>query len=165
MEAEEIVLEATEAKSFISLENGAYPATITAIEPADGQYGPQVKFDFTLDNAKTEDGEPVVLWGWCSQKLNPRTKLFEWYTTVMGKAPVVGQAHKLSEMMGRKCRVVVEKEETDDGPRTRVTGVWGPAKNSGSADACSQCQADVSYFDADGTPFCDGHGPRGGGAQ
>jgi hypothetical protein len=72
--------------------------------------------------------------------------------------------------VGRRCSLLVMREESDEGTRCRVQDVLAPkmgkraapAPEPPAADAgtCSECPADVSYFTAQGVGYCDSHGPK-----
>ncbi len=143
------------------LESGTYPATVTSIEPDDGQYGAQLRFEFTVDGQRDENSNPITLLAWASQKLSPQSKLWAWWVALTGKPPEVGATHKSSTLIGKKCRLVIEEVETDNGPRSRVKAVWAPAAKAEVTANCKECGAEPQYFDADGAGYCDAHGPRG----
>ena len=146
-------IEVTAPKGGINIAAGAYDATVASVEPADGEYGQQVKFVFALDSEIGEDGEPIALWAWASSKLNPRTKLYKWATALMDSAPAIGARFDVSRLTGLPCRVLVNLEDSDDGPRARVVDVQG-------RPGCSQCGGDVEIYTRDGQPFCSAHAPR-----
>jgi hypothetical protein len=163
-----LTIEATEAKSLINLEPGTYSARVAAVEPADGGFGSQVKLSFAVDGETTDDGEPLVLWAWASQKLNPKTKLWRFVGAITGSAPVKGQPFDVESLIGAPCRLQVGEVQTDDGPRIRVTDVLPPAKRAAkpqeTAPGCTECFAELGsdgYFTPDGKPYCALHGPRG----
>jgi hypothetical protein len=161
-----LTIEATESKSLIALEAGTYPATVSGAEPADGSFGTQVKLTFAVDGETTDEGAPLELWAWASQKLNPRTKLWRWCSAIAGVAPVKGQPFDVETLVGQPCRLQVGEVQTDDGPRVRVTDVLAPSKrpaSNGSApeteDRCAECFGELAYYGADGKPYCASHGP------
>ena len=59
---------------------GEYPAIISAVEPAEGQYGPQLKFTFSL----TGRHQGKKLTGYCSQSFNIKSNLFKWTRAALG---------------------------------------------------------------------------------
>ena len=158
-------IEVTEAKSVIDIVAGVYQATVAKVEPADGTFGEQVKFTFGVDGQTTEDSEPVELWGWCSQKLNPKSKLWRWTKVLSGQEPVKGVAYEVEDLVGKRCSLLIVREETDEGVRCKVKDVLPPKKQTAAAppaDACSECLAPVSYYTADSVAFCESHGPKAG---
>src|SRR3989337_1893697 len=146
---------ATEAKSIIDIEAGVYPATVAKVEPADGSFGEQVRFTFAVDGLKSVDGDPLDLWAWSSQKLNPKSKLWRWAKAITGLEPVKGEVFELESLVGKPCGLLVVREENDEGVRCRVTEVLPPKKAAAAApgwqkptrrdgppeelDSCSQC--------------------------
>ena len=154
-------IEATEAKNAIDIEAGVYQATVTKVEPADGTFGEQVKFTFSVDGQMTDDGSPLELWGWASQKLNPKSKLWKWAKVLSGQEPIKGTVFDVEELTDKRCSLLVIREETDEGVRCKVKDVLVPKKTAApTSDTCSQCDRDVFVFDAQGVPLCADHAPK-----
>ncbi len=154
-------IEATEARNLIDIEAGIYAATVTGVEPAEGTFGEQIKFSFSVDGQTTEDGDPLELWGWASQKLNPKSKLWKWAKVLTGQEPVKGTVFDVEDLVGKRCSLLVIREETDEGVRCKVKDVLAPKKAAApTSDTCSECLDPVSYFTPEGGAFCDDHGPR-----
>jgi hypothetical protein len=127
----DLIITATEAASPIGdLDAGIYPATIIALEPVEGDFGAQVRFTLCLADEVDSEGNPLEVYAWSSWKLNPKTKLWLWIVSLTGRAPVVGQPYKLATLLGRDCRVSVERVLDKDGVtmRPRVAALLGPAR-------------------------------------
>ena len=159
-----LIIEATEARGVIDVEVAVYQATVMKVEPADGTFDEQVKFTFRLDEHRTEDGYPVELWGWVSQKLNPMSKLWRW-VVFLGAELDKGTAFDMEDLVGKSCSLLVIREETDKGVRCKVKDVLR-AKQKETAfniSACSRddCSQEPSYRDLQGYVWCDMHGPSG----
>ena len=155
-------IDATEAKSLIDIPTGSYPATVSKVEAADGQYGDQVKFYFDVLGQRTTDGEPLELWAWASQKLNPRTKLWRWTKVLTGQEPVKGNAYDLESLVGASCSLLVVRTEETEGVRCRVQDI-GPGRKAASApapDTCSQCSEPVAFYTPAGVALCEAHAPK-----
>jgi len=160
---EQITLTAQESASFVEIDPGAYPARVTDIIPEEGQYGPQLKFVFTLAGMQKDDGSPVEMWGWCSQKLTPQSKLWKW-SNAMGVPPSLGQNYSTSGYLNREVQVLVNLVDTEGGPRPRIVDIL-PAKKKGapavaeSAEVCCvpKCDGEVAKYDDEGNAFCQKH--------
>lgn len=77
-----------------------YPGTITGIEDTDGKYGEGYKLLIALDGEKTDT------WAFCSAKFSPKSKLYGWYSAVMGAAPDVGELVDVDNLIGKRVAVV-----------------------------------------------------------
>ena len=172
--ADDITITATEGGEFPDIEAGAYAADITDIQATDGQFGAQVKFVFTLTERKKDDGGPIEMWAWASQKLSPQSKLWRWIATVTGEKPVVDQAYRVTQLQGRPCQILVNIVDTEQGPRPRVVDVLGPKRPRPGATAAPSglaicvipnCGEKVHIYDDDGNGFCVKHMPAEVAAQ
>jgi hypothetical protein len=162
-------VEVTEPRAFINLEPGSYAATVKALEPAEGSFGSRVKFTFSLDDEKAGDGGAVELWAWASQKCNSRTKLFRWATVLLGSPPPIGRPLNLEALVGRPCNLLVDRVDTEDGPRCRIQNVLAPKAGrqahpmeEPAEERCVECFGPLTYYAADGQPYCSDHGPLDG---
>src|SRR5262245_13319506 len=101
--------------AWAELQPAAYRAEVTDIEdvgvselyPSDG---PRLKFTFSLLDEPDDEGQPITLFKWCSQKITTGAKpsnLWKW-AEALGAAPIVGQPFAVSQLIGRECQVVVE---------------------------------------------------------
>ena len=113
-------------KESSGLDAGYYPAQVNDIEDATGEFGPQLKFIFSIldtDNRpKTKDsGEPLEQWGWCSQKWGPRTKLMEWAKILLkAKCPGPGEPIDTDLLRGKRCDIELVEKEGPNGTHTRI---------------------------------------------
>jgi hypothetical protein len=55
-------------KQYVLMDEGTYLAEITELEQDKGDFGPQVKFTFTLLDVNEEDAQLI---GWCSATYSP----------------------------------------------------------------------------------------------
>ena len=87
---------------------GEYPATVTAITSTEGQFGPELQFDFTLaDTAQTR------IRAWAGATLSPKSKLGRWVQAILGKLP---RELDTDELIGKRCIVaVLNKVRSTDG--------------------------------------------------
>ena len=89
---------------------GDYEAEIEKIETnVDGQYGKMVRLFFSIDDKLI----PAV----ASQKLNAKTKLYEWITAITGKKLDVDDEFDINSLEGKKALVTVQTRKIldDDG--------------------------------------------------
>lgn len=61
------------------ISNGVYEAVVEKAEDSSSDYGPQVKFTFRYTHPNLRH---LTVPGWASKKLNPKTKLFKWVTSL-----------------------------------------------------------------------------------
>jgi hypothetical protein len=95
------------------LDTGIYRARVNSIEADEGQFGPQVKFEFEILDEPYADRTLV---GWCSAKFSVRTKLFKWTRGILGRRIQVDERFDSDKLVGRECRLSVTiKIRADDG--------------------------------------------------
>jgi hypothetical protein len=101
---------------------GKYPAKIASIEEADGQFGPQLKFEFELPPG--ENGEDRTLLGWASRKFSNKSKLYKWTQAAFGGGPI-DRAYTFNsgDLLGRPVYLNVVEEEGDNGPYNKITSL------------------------------------------
>ena len=121
---------------------GEYPCTIENVEREDGDYGPQAKFTFALDNM---DGK--TLHAWASAKYGSKTKLYSWVVAILGRVPDEFDA---DELIGQPCTLVVVTKTKDDGtPFNRVDSIL-PAR---AADNAAKLEQAAQLAKVDEVPF------------
>jgi hypothetical protein len=111
------------------IDAGYYNAVVEEITPETGQFGPQLKFKFRL----VDFDPPHYLLGWCSEKFNPKTKLWEWVraTTFGGKEiPEDYIELDLDEMINKPIRLNVTEETGEKGTYNKVVAVLPPPKTN-----------------------------------
>ncbi len=112
------------------LEPGYYPAQVRSIEEVTGDYGPQLKFTFSIldgDNKpKTrDDGQPLEQWAWCSAKWGSRTKLLQWANVLLKtKCPSQNQPLDTDLLLGKRCDIQLDAKESANGPTVRLVALW-----------------------------------------
>jgi hypothetical protein len=110
----------------VTMAPGYYPAQIKEIEVTTGEFGPQLKFIFSIldgDNKPVmrDSGTPEEQWAWCSQKWGPRTKLLEWGKVILkAKCPGPGEPIDTDLLIGKRCDIEIVEKETPNGTRTRI---------------------------------------------
>lgn len=92
------------------LDPGVYSAVVSEITEVEGQFGPQLQFQFVIldgDGAKT-DGQ---IRGWCSAKWGTKTKLLDWSRALLkSKCPAEKSPIDTDLLLGRKCDLLVESK-------------------------------------------------------
>ena len=165
------VVTASESSPF--LDEGMYPATVMAITEEEGQFGPQFKFTWVLDGKFHEKGDkagqPIDIWDWCSQKLTPKSKLWQ-VATSLNVQPVLGQGFDTDDLLGRRANLVIKHVDTTSGPKAKIVDmlkVGGAAPAAVPAGAveqewCHVCtlkgkRTPLAKYAATGEPLCDVH--------
>jgi len=64
----------TKAMYEAPLGSGQYPAIVDDVQDVEGEYGPQVQFDFTVQNNGGGVGRQIRMWA--SNKLSKKSKLY-----------------------------------------------------------------------------------------
>ena len=116
--------------AWASLTAGIYPAVLTEItdegvSTAYPEAGPRYKLTFTLSEISDDEGNPIALYRWVSQKLTlgaKPSKLTE-FATALGLPPVVGQPYAVDRLIGRHCQLFVNLKETPNGTRPFIADV------------------------------------------
>ena len=101
-----------EQTQYVLLPVGEYPAQITTVEPDDGQFGPQVKFTFTILDGDYKD---QTLLGWASAKFNNKTKLYDWTRAVFDRPIPYDYNFRSDDLVGQKVSLTVIVKRKDDG--------------------------------------------------
>jgi len=91
------------------------PATLTALEPSEGNYGPSIKWVFILDE-DIQNGEARESWAWSAQKVTTKNKTGQWIRAIdPGVFPDVGKPIDLSKLLNKRVDVMFERTVKDDG--------------------------------------------------
>ncbi len=89
---------------------GEHVAKITEVTEEDGQYGPQLKLTFALDQA----GRTLV--GWCSRTFSAKSKLYAWARAAFGgRAIPEDWDFDSDKILGRMVRLVVVTQSKEGG--------------------------------------------------
>lgn len=128
-----------ERKTYEILEPGVYPAIVESIEPAEGVYGPQLKWQFVLLDHDGEDEKRILAWS--SQTLTAKSKLNEWATAILGAAP---DRLDLDDLINRRCQLALKIAEGKDGQLyNKVDGVYPWRAQRGTARPVAQAAEPV----------------------
>jgi hypothetical protein len=105
-----------EQTRFEAIPTGGYPAVVTGLEEQEGQYGPQIKWTFTVDWPDT-DWHGSTLPAWTSARFGSKSKLYQWTKAVFGGRDIPADyVWDSSHVLGKKVRIVViEKIRPADG--------------------------------------------------
>jgi hypothetical protein len=92
---------------------GEYLATIVSCETADGQFGPQLKFEFALKGGEYEGKQQPY---WTSQSFNPKSKLFALARAAnRGQDFPPGYTLDTDALIGKMVTLVIIKKPSSDG--------------------------------------------------
>jgi hypothetical protein len=125
-----------------------YDGTITGVEETDGQWGAGIKFLIVLDGEEAaDDGYPRETWAFASQKLSPRSKLYQW-AKGLGWNPDDGTLD-LEEYIDARCQVMFEHYNgTDpDGNSLEKEKVVKLRKGKGKAKKAAKKQKPAEEYD------------------
>jgi hypothetical protein len=111
-----LTITATEAGGFDLHEADEwYDGMVVAIEETEGQWGPGLKWIIELDGEVNDDNTPRETWAFCSQKLSPRSKLYQWLKGLNPAAiPEAGGTVDLEEFIGSRVQVMFERYDGFD---------------------------------------------------
>ena len=127
-------IEKSEAPAPIPM--GEYPATITATEAEDGKFGTQIKVTFDLGRVvdMNDEDRDVTLLAWCSAKLNPKSKLWEWATAAGMDLDEDAEGLDTDDMIGKRVLLGVSVYTKEDGTeRNKVISVKPPRTKKAGA--------------------------------
>lgn len=100
---------------YVTLDTGTYDATVEAVSESEGNYGPQLVWDFQLDNMDVKKR------AWSSQVMSPKSKLTRWTRALLGGVP---DEIETGHFIGRRCKLSILTKTGDDGePFNRVDEV------------------------------------------
>lgn len=124
-EREENTMPVIQWTEFNGVEPGNYSAVIESIEDTDGQFGPQLQFEFRVLDSGGNQTDATVR-GWCSSKWGPKAKLYGWATAILrNKCPKANQPIDTDVLIGRKCDLVVKEYAKPDGQKgTKIDAVY-----------------------------------------
>ena len=94
---------------------GLYEASVESIEQAEGQFGPQIKTKFLIEE---EGFEGKTLTGWASLTFSPKSKLYGWVRAAVfgGKdIPTTYRVFDSDHLIGRRVFLSVTTEKGSDG--------------------------------------------------
>lgn len=132
-----IKVKGQEQPEFTPMEPGEYKAFVKELqEELEGQYGPQVRFEFEIIDDEDYAGDTIR--GWASLKIDDDgdytfwegTKLWEWVTALRGGEVVgVSEEFELEDLVGEPCRIMVVAATKQDGtPKDKINAVLPPKK-------------------------------------
>ena len=96
-----------EAKELPLVEEGDYNAKVVSIITDQvGKFGKMLIFNFDIKGVEVS--------ALCSQKLNQKTKLYNWIQVLTGKAPEVGEDLVIKDLIGKEALVTVRNRIVKD---------------------------------------------------
>lgn len=127
---------------FPKVTTGSYGARIEAAAEVEGQFGPQIKFEFNLGNVETIDGDvaEVKLAGWTSMKFVGGKRPSKLWQLAKAAGIDVESAEGIDperDLVGRKVRLTVTEEPARDGDGVynRITAFLPVAVKNGAKPA------------------------------
>jgi hypothetical protein len=172
-----LIQPSTGTGAWADVEAGSYDAVIDIMEDAgiSTMYpddGPQLKISFALVSELDEDGNPIILNRWISQKWSDKSNLFK-LAVACGLQPDASLPFQVSTLEGGECQIVVEiKNPGTDKQRPGIStflprqkakagkprpAAAKPASEAGSTCAVEGCKAEVDKYTSRGTPLCASH--------
>lgn len=109
-----------EQEHYEVLDTGDYLASVDKVEAEEGQYGPQLKFTFKLEE------QDRTLTGWANQKFSNRSKLYKWTKALLYKGAAIPRDYNLNtlDLVGKVGLLTVTKEARDDGSEyNKIEGI------------------------------------------
>ena len=185
----DISIDVTEAGTgtFYQFEPDVYDAIVSGIEEVDNPFeenATQLEWTFEVPGYQNEDGTVATKRGWCNPVINAKSKMYGWIEAILGTPPGVGEAFRTSTLIGKPCRITLNKGTNQKGEKiVKLTDVLGPkAPANGKAkpglidrlkadppagttivdeNVCSlpKCKREVFMFDNDGVAYCEKHAP------
>lgn len=124
---------------YETLPTGDYSAVVAEIAEAEGMYGPQAAWLFTI-NEGPHSGDQVR--AWTSAKFSPKSRLYQWAQAAFGGAEIPpGYDFDSDDLIGRQVTITLVVRAKDDGTDfNRVDAVrkWrAPAGQAAAAAAPS----------------------------
>ena len=92
---------------------GEYDAFVVDVKEVEGPHGSMVRIDFTLTTQDESDERQIS--GLASNKLHENSKLGRWVTAILGGMPNVGEDISATDLVHKKCHVVVKHKENAGG--------------------------------------------------
>lgn len=94
-------------KEYTGLEPGIYPARVSEIVETEGQFGPQLQFQFVVLDDQGHD-TPGQIRGWCSASWGAKSKLYSWAKVMLRqKCPKDSEPLDTDLLAGRKVDLEV----------------------------------------------------------
>ena len=119
---------------YETLETGTYAATVKSITLTEGQFGPQLEWQFALEGDNT-------MKAWCSKSYSAKSKLTRWAAALLGQAPEILDT---DDMIGKPCRLSILLKAREDGSEfNKVDEILAPRQG--------QKAKPLPEKDADGT--------------
>ena len=105
---------------YEGLEPGAYPAELVNVEEREGGWGSYLLFTFKIVG---NGHEGVNVSGAASAKFSPKSKLYQWAKALFGQVIPRDYSLDTDNLLGRRCILELDVEETTDGTFNRIVGV------------------------------------------
>lgn len=101
---------------------GSYDAKVLEVTEQEGNFGPQLKWQFEVISPEEYAGHKLVAWTSTSPSL--KSKLVKWIAACLGRQIGAGETLKIESVLGKRVALsVVVQEGTDGGEFNRVHDV------------------------------------------
>jgi len=100
-----------EQTRYQAIPTAEYGAQIVELESAEGTFGAQVKFTFSIV-AGEYTGHTLL--GWCSAKFSPRSKLYQWSKAAFNATIPADYNFASADLMDRKVTITVVTQTNDE---------------------------------------------------
>jgi len=109
------------------------PAILTQFVPFESMFGKQIRWMFELQGKeytwKSSDGKTgqFKVSGNTTYACSPKSKLYKWYSKLMGKEPAEGEKIELKTLIGKSCFVTlkINKKTNNEGEEVVYNNVIG----------------------------------------
>ena len=102
----------TKATYEAPLGSGQYPAIVDDVQDVEGEYGPQVQFDFTVQNNGGGVGRQIRMWA--SNKLSKKSKLYRIASHFEDPEKVKKDGWDPFSLKGRRVLLLIVNEDDQD---------------------------------------------------
>ncbi len=130
----QLVLRVKESKELVHWDEGAWNTVVSGITSdemplgrIDSNGAPIINEVFRI-SFQRNDGQAID--GITSRIFSTKSKLYSWYSAILGREPAVGEDIDLNELVGRRCRIIVKNKATKrGGVASQVTDVLSAEGN------------------------------------
>ena len=101
-----------EQTTFDAVPTGEYKAVITAIEPAEGKFGPQLQIKSEINDGPYAGNTFLC---WVSPKFSPKSRLYEWVEAALAMPVPKSYTFDSDHLIGREVIATLVVRELDGG--------------------------------------------------
>ena len=93
---------------------GVYKAKVDSVEHGSGQYGDYAKFLFEVIDGPQKGAKRSAIASMKLTKGGKPSKLFQYVSVLLGKEPNTNTQINLTELVGKKCQILVDDKPGDE---------------------------------------------------